>query len=132
MCRRATSSWSGGSTTLGARGIGARLHRRRRRVRKPSYAVEAGTRYGRRSFAVVRETYGDFALEPVRFLDAGGDDVVVRALYRASGAGSGVPVSGEHGYVWTVQGGKAVRFRWFASHREALEYAGLSADDTPD
>ena len=98
----------------------------------PRYAVEPGIRYGRRSFAVVRETYGDFKLEPVRFIDTGGDDVVVLVYYTGSGAGSGVPVSGEQGYVWTVRDRKAVRFRWFASHREALEAAGLSADEASD
>ncbi len=35
-------------------------------------------------------------------------------------------VSGEHGYVWTIQDGLAVRFQWFQSHGEALEAAGLS------
>ena len=98
----------------------------------PSYAVEPGIRYGRRSFAVVRETYGDFKLEPMRFIDAGEDEVVVLAYYTGSGAGSGVPVSGEQGYIWTVRDRKAVRFRWFASHREALDAAGLSADQASD
>jgi hypothetical protein len=50
---------------------------------------------------------------------------VVLARYTGSGRGSGVPVAGEHGYVWTVRGGLAVRFRWFQSHREALQAAGL-------
>ncbi len=95
----------------------------------PSYAVEPGVRYGRRSFALVRETYGDFTIEPVRFIDAGGDDVVVLAHYRGSGDSSGVPVSGEQSYIWTVRDGKAVRFRWFASHREGLAAAGLPADE---
>jgi len=92
----------------------------------PSYAVEPGTRRGRKSFSVVRETYEDFELQVERLIDAGSDDVVVLAHYTASGRGSGVPVAGEHGYVWTVKGGVAVRFQWFQSHREALEAAGLS------
>jgi ketosteroid isomerase-like protein len=92
----------------------------------PSYAVEPGTRRGRKSFSVVRDTYEDFSVRVERFLDAGGEDVVVLARYTASGRGSGVPVEGEHGYVWTVRGGQAVRFRWFQSHREALDAAGLS------
>ncbi len=91
----------------------------------PSYAVEQGIRRGRKSFAVVRDTYEDFRVDVERFLDAG-DDVVVLAHYTASGRGSGVPVGGEHGYVWTVRGRQAVRFRWFQSHAEALEAAGLS------
>src|SRR5688572_885906 len=92
----------------------------------PSYAVEPGTRQGRKSFSMVRDTYEDFSIRTERFIDAGGDDVVVLASYTGSGRGSGVPVAGEHGYVWTIREGLAVRFRWFQSHREALEAAGLS------
>ena len=91
----------------------------------PSYAVEPGTRHGRASFWVVRETYEDFRVAIERYIDAGGDDVLVLARYTASGRGSGVPLEGEHGYLWTVKDGQAVRFRWFSSHREAFEAAGL-------
>jgi ketosteroid isomerase-like protein len=89
----------------------------------PSYAVEPGTRRGRKSFRVIRDTYEDFQIQVERYVDAG-EEVVVLAQYKASGQGSGVPVSGEHGYVWTVRDGQAVRFQWFQSHREALEAAG--------
>jgi ketosteroid isomerase-like protein len=92
----------------------------------PSYAVERGTRVGRKSFAVVRDTYEDFKIRVERFIDAGGDDVVVLARYTASGTASGVRLEGEHGYVWTLRDGQAVRFRWFSSHAEALEAAGIS------
>jgi ketosteroid isomerase-like protein len=92
----------------------------------PSYAVERGTRVGRKSFAVVRDTYEDFKIRVERFIDAGDEDVVVLARYTASGRGSGVPLEGEHGYVWTLRDGQAVRFRWFSSHAEALAAAGLS------
>ena len=92
----------------------------------PSYAVEPGTRRGRKSFSVVRSTYEDFKLRIDRLIDAGDEEVVVLAHYTGSGRGSGVPVAGEHGYVWTVRDGVAVRFRWFQSHREALDVAGLS------
>jgi len=91
----------------------------------PSYAVEPGTRRGRKSLATVRGTYEDFEIKVERFIDAG-DEVVVLAHFTGSGSGSGVPVAGEHGYVWTVRDGLAVRFQWFQSHREALEAAGLS------
>ena len=94
----------------------------------PSYAVEPGIRRGRASFRVVRETYEDFSLAIERYVDAGGDDVVVLARYTASGRGSGVQLEGEHGYVWTIRDGLAVRFRWFQSHREAFEAAGLEPD----
>ena len=91
----------------------------------PSYAVEPGTRHGRKSFAVVRDSYEDFELQIDELIDAGGDDVVVLARYTGTGRGSGVQVAGEHGYVWTVREGLAVRFQWFQSHAEALEAAGL-------
>ena len=91
----------------------------------PSYAVEPGVRHGRRSFAAVRDTYGDYEVRPVEYIDAGDDDVVVLARFEASGGGSGVPVAGEQGFIWTVRDGQAVRFRWFLSHAEALEAAGL-------
>jgi ketosteroid isomerase-like protein len=92
----------------------------------PSYAVEGGTRVGRQWFGSVRETYPDFLFHVERYVDTGGDDVVVLGRYTASGGASGVSVEGEHGYVWTVKDGLAVRFQWFQSHSEALEAAGLS------
>ena len=91
----------------------------------PPYAVEPGTRYGRKSFAVVRGTYEDFMIDVERVIDAGPTDVVVLAQYTGSGKTSGVPVSGEHGYVWTIDEGRAVRFQWFQSHAEALAAAGI-------
>jgi ketosteroid isomerase-like protein len=94
----------------------------------PSYAVEPGTRRGRASFRVVRDTYEDFRLAIERYVDAGDEDVVVLARYMASGRVSGVPLEGEHGYVWTIRDGLAVRFRWFQSHREAFEAAGIEPD----
>ena len=92
----------------------------------PPYAVEPGVRRGRASFRVVRETYEDFMVHIEEIVDAGGDDVLVLAHYTASGRGSGVPLEGEHAYVWTVRDGQAVRFQWFQSHAEAYEAAGVS------
>lgn len=91
----------------------------------PEYAIEPGTRRGRKSFAVIRETYEDFQLQIERMVDAG-EEVVVLARYTATGRGSGIPLAGEHGYVWTIRDGLAVRFRWFGSHQEALDAAGVS------
>jgi ketosteroid isomerase-like protein len=92
----------------------------------PSYAVEPGTRRGRESLSIVLDTYEDFSVRVERFIDAGNEQVVVLAHYTASGRVSGVPLGGEHGHVWTVRDGQAVRFRWFQSHREALDAVGLS------
>ncbi len=98
----------------------------------PSYAVEPETRRGRKSFSIVRDTFGDFQLEIERIIDAGNENVVVLAHYTGTGRTSGVPIAGEHGYVWTIKGGVAVRFQWFQSHDEALEAAGLPHQTSPD
>ena len=92
----------------------------------PSYAVEPGTRRGRRSFAAVSETLADYKLSVERVIDAGNGDVVVLAHHTAEGRGSGVPTSGEQGHLWRIRNGRAVRFQWFNSHREALQAAGLA------
>ena len=94
----------------------------------PSYAVERGIRQGRSAFRAVRDTYEDYTLRVVKFIDAGGERVVVLARYAGTGKVSGVRLEGEQGFVWTVREGQAVRFEWFQSHREALEAAGLSAE----
>ena len=91
----------------------------------PPYAVEPGTRYGREAFRVVRETWTDFHFEVDRLVDARDDVVVALGRYTASGPASGISVSGDHGYVWTIRDGQAVRFEWFQSHDEALEAAGV-------
>ena len=44
----------------------------------PSYAVEPGTRRGRKSFRVIRDTYEDFQIQVERYVDAG-EEVVVLA-----------------------------------------------------
>jgi ketosteroid isomerase-like protein len=92
----------------------------------PTYAVEPGTRPWRDARERLRETYADYRVEVDELIDAGGDDVVVLGRYTASGPSSGVPLAGEHGYIWTVRDGKGVRFRWFGSHAEALEAAGVA------
>jgi ketosteroid isomerase-like protein len=91
----------------------------------PSYAVERGTRIGRGGFRSVRETYPDFKFHIDRYVDAGNDQVVVLGRYSASGGASGIRLEGDHGYVWTIRDGLAVRFQWFQSHDEALEAAGV-------
>ena len=59
----------------------------------PPYAVEAGTRRGRKALGMIREVYPDFRVEPERFIDAGEDVVVIApragpqpAAWRPSGA----------------------------------------------
>ena len=90
----------------------------------PPYAVESGVKRGRRTLGAIREVYPDFRFEPELYRDAG-DDVVVLGVARGTSA-SGVEAQWRQGYVWTVRGGRAVRFRWFSDPEEALEAAGLS------
>jgi ketosteroid isomerase-like protein len=93
----------------------------------PAYAVEPGTRTGRSSFARIRDAYDDVKVRPTRFVDAG-DDVVVLATITGKSRGAGVPIEREHGYVWTIRDGHAVRFCWFHSHAEALDAVGRSEE----
>jgi ketosteroid isomerase-like protein len=92
----------------------------------PPDAVESGTRRGRRAFAGIRDAYDDVRIEPEELIDAGGDEVVVIARVTGKGRGSGVEIDWRQGYVWTIRGGKAVRFRWFNDPEQALDAAGLS------
>ena len=87
--------------------------------------MESGIRRDRRTLAKIRDVYPDFRVEPERYIDAG-DEVVVIGTARGTGA-SGVEVQWRQGYVWTVRGGMAVRFRWFNDPAEALEAVGLEA-----
>ena len=90
----------------------------------PPYAVEAGTRRDRAALDGVRDVYPDFRFDTERYIDAG-DDVVVIGISRGTGA-SGVEIQWRQGYIWTIQDGQAIRFRWFNNPAEALEAVGLS------
>ena len=89
----------------------------------PPYAVESGTRQGRSTLNKIRDVYPDFRVEPERFID-GGDEVVVIGIARGTSV-TGVEAQWRQGYVWTIEGGQAVRFRWFNDPVEALEAVGL-------
>jgi ketosteroid isomerase-like protein len=89
----------------------------------PPYAVEGGTIRDRHALGRVLDVYPDFRIEDKRYIDAG-DDVVVIGVARGTGA-SGVEVQWRQGYVWTIENGKAVRFRWFNDPAEALAAVGL-------
>jgi ketosteroid isomerase-like protein len=90
----------------------------------PPDAVEPGTRHGPESFVRITDAYDDVSVEPYEFINAG-DEVVVLARVHATGRGSGVPIEWHHGYIWTLKGGKAVRFRWYNDPAQALEAAGI-------
>ncbi len=90
----------------------------------PSYAVESGVKRGRRTLAAIREVYPDFRIEPEEYHGVG-EDVVVIGMARGTAA-SGVQAQWRQGYIWTVRGGRAVRFQWFSDPAEALRAAGLA------
>ena len=98
----------------------------------PPEAVEPGTRRGVDGFndaiASVFEGWEESRFEPVRVIETG-DHVVALGEIRARGRMVGAEVRAEHGQVWTFRrDGRVASMRWFNTHREALEAAGLPAD----
>jgi ketosteroid isomerase-like protein len=89
----------------------------------PRNAVETGTRLGYSSLVSVFDVYPDFRVEVERIIDAG-DAVVVIGTAHGTGA-SGLGIHMRQGYVWTIEDGRAVRFRWFTDPAEAFEAAGV-------
>jgi ketosteroid isomerase-like protein len=71
-------------------------------------------------------SWGDFALEPVEFIDAGGDVVVADVAMTGRGKGSAAPMDASAVFVYEVRNDKIVRDRPFTSRGQALEAAGLS------
>lgn len=90
----------------------------------PDYAVESGTRRDRKALSAVREIYPDYEIRPERYVDAGGDDVLVLGTATGTGPG-GMQMNVRQGFIWTVEDGLAVRLRWFNDWDEALEAAGV-------
>ena len=95
----------------------------------PAGAIEPGTRVGLAAFSraveqVFVEGWESMRYEPERFTPCG-DRVAVVLRYRARGRGSGVEVEGRISALWTIRGGKVVRFEWFHGSAEALEAMGL-------
>jgi len=91
-------------------------------------AIEPGVRKGAEAFgdaaAGVTSTFDEARIEFERFVDAG-DQVVVIGILRGIGHGSGVDIERRQGYIWTIRGGKAVRFQWFNDPADALAAAGI-------
>jgi ketosteroid isomerase-like protein len=73
----------------------------------------------------VGEVWGEFHIEPERFIDAGRQVVVIETR-RGRGRGSKVEVGMRSGVIWTLQEGKVVRMETDLDPDEALEAAGVS------
>jgi ketosteroid isomerase-like protein len=74
--------------------------------------------------AMLRDTWGEFRLQPDRFLDAG-DRVVAFVRVHAEGGASGVPIELETTHVWTVRTGRITSVHAYRDRSQALEAAGL-------
>jgi ketosteroid isomerase-like protein len=94
----------------------------------PPDAVERGVRRGIDSFndaiRSVFQAWEEARFETERVFDQG-NDVVALGRVRGLGRGAGIEVVRPHGEIWTFRDGRAVRMRWFNSHSETLEAAGL-------
>jgi ketosteroid isomerase-like protein len=94
----------------------------------PPDAIEPGTRRGADSFnaaiTAVFDTWDDVRFDTERVID-NGDDIVALGLLRGRVDAPGMEVNSPHGQIWTFRDGRVVRMRWFNSHRETLEAAGL-------
>ena len=95
----------------------------------PHDAVEPGTRRGadefNRAIASVFATWDEVHFDTERVIDSG-DDVVGLGVLRGQLHASGMEVDSPHRQIWTFRDGQAIRMRWFNTHRETLEAAGLA------
>jgi ketosteroid isomerase-like protein len=67
----------------------------------------------------------NLTVEAERLIEAG-NRVVVLAVLRGRGKGSGIEIELRAGYVWTLRDRKAIRLEAYGDHKAALEAAGLS------
>ncbi len=91
--------------------------------------LDQGTYRGRAGvrayFEDLRKVWGEsLHSHPQEFIEHE-DRVMVMSRATATGGTSGVPVDALVAHVWTIQGGRIVRFQTFGSRKEALEAAGL-------
>jgi ketosteroid isomerase-like protein len=90
----------------------------------PPDAIEGGTARWPEALSNLLDIYPDLHVEVERIVDSG-EDVLVVATARGTSA-TGVTVERRQGYVWTIRGGHAVRFRWFSEPSQALAAIGLA------
>lgn len=98
----------------------------------PHDAIEPGTRRGADCFngaiSTVFNTWDDVRFDTERVID-NGDEIVALGRIHGRVDAAGMEIASPHGQIWTFRDGRAVRMRWFNSHREALEAVGLSDPD---
>jgi ketosteroid isomerase-like protein len=72
------------------------------------------------------KTFDDFRIEPERFIDPGGEQVVVFVRDSGRVKGSGAEIHNRFVHVWTLGAGKVIKWQTFTDESRALEAAGLS------
>jgi ketosteroid isomerase-like protein len=71
------------------------------------------------------EMWDDWTMEPERFIDAGGDQVIL--VFREIGrSDSGLQMDERHAELYTLRGGRVVSRKGFSDPDEALAAVGLS------
>lgn len=70
-------------------------------------------------------TWDDYSIEVVEMRELG-EHVLVSLRQSGRGKGSGIEMRGDAHFVFTVRGGKVVRWQMFSNEAEALEAAGPS------
>jgi ketosteroid isomerase-like protein len=78
------------------------------------------------AFAIWPEQWDDYRIDSVEVLADPGDLVVVSTRQSGRGRQSGLEVTMEFTFLFTVRGGKLTEWRLFTDEAQALEAAGLS------
>ena len=90
------------------------------------YGYDGMARYA----AKIAEALDDYRMVPERFIDAGGDHVLVFSREGGRGKGSGAEVQTHlTAHLWTLKDGKAVRMQSYWERADALQAVGLSEQD---
>ena len=71
------------------------------------------------------ETFERFEVEPERFVDPGGERVLVYVSDKGRIRGSDTEITTHLMHVWTLTAGKIIRWEVFGDETQALEAAGL-------
>src|SRR5687768_338270 len=74
---------------------------------------------------MIRETWGEWRVEPERFYDLG-DQVLVLARIVAEGGTSGVRLDRKVAHLWSVRDGVVTTVEVYLDRAEAIEAVGLS------
>ena len=69
------------------------------------------------------EAWDEISYEPIELIDVGETFVVARVRVVGKGAGSGLEIDREFGYLYEVRGGRSTRFHLYDSAERAMEAA---------